>query len=263
MIRRIYMAYSVELGKALRRKGTYVPPLLVVAAILAVLITRPILRDNVSDYAFIAYVTPLALDTVGLFLLLIFSASLVSPELGSGNIRQILVRPLLRREYLISKFLLGLTYATALTLLTGLVAWMIAGVFGDLRGVTFGGELVYSWWEMLRSYLFGALLGLAPLSAAVSFAMLMSTLTRSMGAAISLSVGVWIVVDLLKYELGIARYLFTTYPEQVWQVFISQCDGFNESWTPMVYYCLGSSGVACILFLTLAIVSLDRRDLNA
>ncbi|MCC6144523.1 MAG: ABC transporter permease subunit [Candidatus Hydrogenedentes bacterium] len=263
MIWRIYTAFTVELGKALRRKTTYAAPLLVVAAVALTLAYEPISRDGVSDYAFIAYVTPLALDSVGLILLLLFSASLVSPELGSGNIRQILVRPLLRHEYLIAKFLLGCTYATVLTVAVGVLSWAAAAGFGEVRGVTFGGELVYSWWEMLRAYLYGAALGLLPLSAAVAFALFISTVTRSTAAAMTLVIGLWIVVDLLKYRFGVARFLFSSYIEQVWQVFILRCDGINESWMPMVFYCAGSSIGACVLFLILAIWALDRRDLSA
>ena len=96
MIVRVWIAYKLEVLKAIRLKFTYLGPALVVLTVAAMPLLQRFERDGVSDYAFIAYTTPVALNLVGLILLLAYCASLVSNELASGTIRTLLVRPLRR-----------------------------------------------------------------------------------------------------------------------------------------------------------------------
>ncbi len=263
MIRRIWIAYTVELGKVLQLKHTYVGPLLVVLAVLCAPLVRPVFRDGASDYGFIAYVTPLALGFLGFFMLLVFCGTLVSQELASGSLRQVLVRPIHRHEYLASKLLIGMTYATILTVLTVAGSWSVAYFRGELRGVTYGGELVYTGDQMWWSYALGALLVLAPLWAGVAYAVLFSTLTRSPIVAISSAVGLWLALDMIKYPLGIDWAVFWSYLDRPWEVFTGRCDAIEFSWFPMVWYCLGVSAITMAVCAALAMVVFHRRNLSA
>jgi len=263
MIRRIWTAYSVEMAKALGRRTTYIGPVLVALAVFSPLLADPIAKDGVSDYSFIACATGVAQNLLGLLLVLTFSAGLISSELASGTIRLTLVRPVRRAEYYVAKLLLGMTYAAALGLVVAVVAWGTAFSLGELRGITSGGEIVFTGTRMALTYAAGLVLSLLPQFAAVSFALMISSLTRSTGAAIGVTIGLWLLVDIVKSPLGIAAYLFSSYMQTPWAVFAYQCDNIPSSWSPGAYYCVGTSLAAMAVFITVGIAALHRRDLQA
>ena len=222
-------------------------------------LVHPIHHGDTSAYHYIAYVTPLALDFLGFLLVLVYCAGLVSPELGSGAIRHALVRPLRRHEYLLAKLMMGMSYALLLTLLVAGTSWAVAFALGDLLGIAYGGELVYTDDQMLAAYGLGALLGLAPRFAAVAYALMISVCTRSAVAAVGAATGIWIVVDMLKYPLHVDAFVFSTYLETPWQVFINRCDAIDSSWWPAAPYCLASSTACVVLCTAVAAVVLRRR----
>lgn len=263
MTTRVFRAYLFEMYKAIHYPYTLFGPALVLLVVLSAPLLHPMSKDGVSDYGFIAYVTPVALNFLGFLLLLIYCAGLVSSELGSGTIRQVLVRPVRRHEFLIAKLLSGMTYAVLLTGVAAVSSWTVAWILGDLVGVNFGGELLYTREQMSNAYLMGTALSLLPQWAGVSYAILLSTLTRSPVAAASTAAGLWIAVDLVKYPLGIEPFLFSTYLEKPWTVFASRCNAIDTPWFPMVWYCAGSSLAVFVVCAAAAMLVLHRRNLSA
>jgi ABC-type transport system involved in multi-copper enzyme maturation permease subunit len=262
-MRRIWLAYTVEMVKAARLKFTYLGPVLVVLAVLGATLVYPVRADGVSDYDFIAKTTPLVLNLLGWLLVVVYCAGLVSSELGSGSIRLLAVRPVLRRELLAAKVLHGMTYALLLMVLVGGGSWLVAMTAGELRGIQIGGEVLFTGTDMALAYLLGAAVALGTQLAAVAYAIMVSTLTRSTGAAVGSALGVWILVDLVKYPLGVSAFLFTTYMETPWQVFAGRCGGLDEPWLPPAMYCVSASAVAAAAFVAVAVVALNRRNLTA
>lgn len=260
---RIFNAFGVEFSKAVRQKQTYIGPFVVLMILLAALIAQPVSRDGHQDYAYIAYVTPIAVNSAGFLLVLLYASMLISQELGSGSIRQILVRPIHRGEYLAAKFLLGCAFALLLALTSAGGAWGLAYAFGDLRGISFGGELVHGPEAMLSAYLGGLLLGLVPTFAGVACAVAVSTATRSSVTAVTVVIGGWLLVDLLKYPLGIEAWVFTTHLEGAWQVFNDRCLGLDSPWRPRLKQSLVSSGAVMAAALIAGAIILRRRNLTA
>ena len=262
MIARVWNAYCVEVDKALRRKLTYAGPLLVTIAMGLMPLMREIARDGVGDYGFVAFATPVVLNLLGLFFLLTYCAGLISTELGSGTICLVVVRPLRRQEFVLAKLTLALTYATFLVVLTAALSWGMALAFGDLAGVSFGGEMLYTNMDMLTAYLLGVALSLPPLYAAAAFAVMISSLTRSSGAAVACTIGIWLLIDTVKHPLRIAPYLFSTYIETPWNVFAGRCNGLDYTWSPAVWYLLGASLAALCIFSAVSMAALSARSLR-
>ena len=65
MITRVWLLYRIEISKAIRRRQAYLGPVLLVAAVVFSTLVHPIAQDDVADYGFIAYVTPLSLGFLG------------------------------------------------------------------------------------------------------------------------------------------------------------------------------------------------------
>ena len=262
MIRRIWVAYRLELSKALRMKLAYAGPILALLIVVSMTQVHPVFQDSRTGYGFIADATAVTLNLFGLLVVLMYSAMLLASEFNSGVIRTIAVRPILRREYVIAKMLHGMTYAVLLTAVVGAGSWGVALASGSLTGVTFGGELIYANSEMAYTYLLGVAMGLLPQFAAVAYAVMISTLSRSPGSAIGVTVALWFVVDLVKYPLRIAPFLFSTYIEYPWQPFLDRADGLEARWFPQGYYCIGTSVAAFILFTAVAVIVMNRRNLQ-
>ena len=260
--RRVGALYTVECSKAIRQRQTYTGPVLVVLVILLAPLAHPLAKDGLSDYGFIAYVTPLALNFLGYILLLIFVGGLVASEIEGGTLRGLLLRPVRRSEIYMAKLLVACSYATVLTLAAGVTCWALATAFGELRGIQVGGELLYTSDDMAWAYIGGSLLALLPQWAGACVGLLYSTLSRSTAASISLSIGTWIVLDFIKYPLGIDRYVFTTYLDAPWRVFTDYCDGLSSAWFPMFAYCLLSSVLVGGMTTALGLWVFNRRNLG-
>ncbi len=263
MLGRVWLLYRIEIIKALRRRQAYAGPLLLVFVVVVSTFVHPVEQDGIADYGFIAYVTPLSLGFLGYIMLLVFSASLVASELDQGAIRGTLVRPVTREDFLAAKVLTGFSYAALLTTVVAISSWAVTWLRGDLLGVQLGGELVYTSEQMLAAYAGGALLALLPKCAGVSLAILFSTASRSATTAISLSLGTWIVLDLVKYPLNAAPFVFTTYLEAPWQVFSQRCDALDYAWFPMAWQCALASLAVIGASLALALTIFRRRNLGS
>jgi ABC-type transport system involved in multi-copper enzyme maturation permease subunit len=262
MIARIWRAYLAEVIKGVRLRQAWAGPVVMLVALGIAPFMRSILRDGRSDYDFIAYVTPATLNLLGFLMLLAGCASLVAPEIGGGSIRLFLVRPVRRGEYLMAKFLAGASYAVLLTAITAAGTWATAWALGELHGVAVGGELVHTGEAMAQSYAIGAALSLLPMLAGVACALLASVCARSSGTAVAVSVGLWLGMDMVKHPLGIDAYVFTTYLETPWQIFVNRCDGLDAAWWPMAGWCAAVSVGTAVPALVLAALVLHRRDFS-
>ena len=262
MIGRIWIAYRIELIKALHLRFVYIGPILVLGVVLCLPQLHPVARDGYSDYGFIARATSMTVSLLGLLLVMTFCAGLVSSEVSGGVIRSVLVRPIRRVEFLVAKYMLGVTYALLISISAAATSWAVVAVAGDVAGVTYGGEVLFTNQEMLRDYMLGFLVHLLPLTATVAYAVMISTFSRNSGVAVGTAVAVWAAVDATKYPLGIAPFLFTTYFEFPWRIFTEQARGLEASWQPEIFYCAAASLGAAFLFTGTAAAMFNRRDMH-
>ncbi|MBI5094065.1 MAG: ABC transporter permease subunit [Candidatus Hydrogenedentes bacterium] len=261
MISRIWSAYAVEIAKAIRQRHVYLGPALVLFVVVCAPLQYSLGGEHSNGFGFVAYATSIV-NVLGLILILSYSASLVSSELSSGAIRNVMVRPLYRHEFLAAKLLLGMSYALLITLTTGAASWAIAKGFGDVTAVSYGGEVIYTAYDMVRSYCLAVALALVPLSAGVAYAITVSCLTRSTAAAVTGSIGIWLVVDIVKHRLHISAFLFSSYLESPWQVFKDRCDGLDSAWFPMATHAMLASVGALLVFCAAAVAIFRRKDLH-
>lgn len=231
MITRILNAYIVELIKAARLPFTYIAPVLVVLAVIAAPLAYPVSRDQMSDYGFAAYAVQMSLNILGFLMVLLYCANLIASETASGTIRSVLLRPIYRREFFIAKALMGLSFATLISVFAGTAAWCMVFLIGDLAGVYYGGEMIYTDGQMRLAYVQALALGLLPLYAGVSYALLISVLAKNTTTAVGTAIGLWVFTDTIKYPLNVAPYLFSSYLESPWTSFIHRANAIE---TPLV-----------------------------
>jgi ABC-type transport system involved in multi-copper enzyme maturation permease subunit len=258
---RIGAAYSAETFKTLRQRQWIAGPLLIVAITLGMLLPHPMTK-TVSGYAFIADAVSVSVCTVGFLLVLLFSASLVAPEADSGVLRGVLARPVLRRDVLIAKWLLGCTYAGIVLLAGAGTAWALALTLSDLTGVTFGGELIHGQMEMRNTFVLAVAGSFVPLAAAVSFGLMFSVLARTAGGAFVGTFIIWMALEAVKYPFNMASFVFSTHIETPWLVFRGYCAEIDVGWFPDMWYCLGASAGTCVVCLLVSFVAFERRNFS-
>ena len=260
MIRRILAAYLVEIAKYSRLFSPWFGPGVVVLAVAAALFVHPIARDGSSDFAFVGYAVPASLNLIGFLMLLVYSAGLVAGEVERGTIRTVLVRPLHRVEFLAAKLLNAMTYAILLTFLAAISAWALCALLGEVSGVDYGGELIYTSQEMNAAFAVALLLNLAPYLTGAAYGVMVSTLVRRSATAVTAAVGGWLVVDYAKHALQIDRYLFSTYLDQSWTVFSDRCKGLPTPFFPDAAVGLAVCAAWSALFVGVAFAVMRRRN---
>ena len=250
--RRLLSLLAAEWIKHSRSPLPYLGLLLISALSAATLFLHPVSRDGASDFDFIAQAVPASLNLAGFLVSTVFAASLIAVEVESGAVRTVLVRPIHRHEFLLAKLAVGMAYAGLLTLVAVGTAWICAIALGELTGISFGDELIFATNEIYGALVLAALFNLPPYFAGVAYALCISTLVRRPVAAVGIAVGSWLLADYLKYPLGIARGLFTTYLDRSWIVFQDRCNAIESPYFPEV---LTSSVVSAAWFVTFTAVA--------
>jgi ABC-2 type transport system permease protein len=260
VIRRILSAYLVEVIKYSRLFFPYFGPAFVLLAVFATLLVHPLAGGGASDFAFVGYAVPAALNIVGFLMLLVYAAGLVAGETESGTIRTVLVRPLRRAEFLAAKLLNAMSYAALLTAVATVGAWGVAAIGGQVSGIEYGGELLYTGQEMNAALAAAALLNLAPHLTGAAYAVMISTLARRSATAVGGAVGGWLLVDYAKHALRFDRYIFSTYLDESWVVFSDRCGGLATPFFPGAATGLAVCAVWFALFVGIAFAAIRRRN---
>lgn len=179
------------------------------------------------DFAFTAQVTSAMLGLPMLLVALIVPAAITAYEWQQGTIRNILARPVRRGPFLLGKVVFGFGYGVIILVITAAAAWLPLYMPGSVRAVSLGGDLLYTAGEMQRAYLFACGLFLVNLAAVSAFSVALGAVFRSTAAAVSAGIALWLIVDIIKYPLGIDRYIIFTYWDSVWTPFIDRADGWE------------------------------------
>lgn len=253
-----------EITKAARRKLPYFGFLM---GGLVCLLTFAIARETggrnaANAWAYVALSMQLVFTDIGLIFILVFAAMLLAEETRSGTIRAALAAPLSRSEFYLAKAAAGLLYMIVMSLVCLVLSALLARVrfrFGPV--VDSLGE-VYSQKTALSNLLLAWLLSWIPLVAVVCYGLCLSTVIRSSGAAVAVSIGTVYVIDFTKHLVGLDPYISTRYIGYPWQVLLQVAQGVDYQWRPEVWKMLGLCGVYAVVTFGVGLILFVRQDLN-
>jgi ABC-2 type transport system permease protein len=198
----------------------------------AALIPQPTVMDAYAQY----------LKNIGQFIILLallVSMGAVAIEKEKGTAAMILVKPLPRGAFLLSKFCaLSLTFIVGLGLATLAAYYYTVYLFGAVDFI--------AWLAMNALVLAYALMYIA-------ITLLFSTLVRSQAAAAGLSVGALMIFALLGVVPAFTSYL----PAQLLDWSLGVLTGSSQSYWPALWITLGVT-TACLLVAWLVF---DRQEL--
>jgi ABC-type transport system involved in multi-copper enzyme maturation permease subunit len=215
-----------------------------------------------NGWTYVAFSMQLVFSDVGPVFIVVFSAMLLSEETGTGTMRALLGAPVYRWELYIAKAITGLIHALLFSIISLLCSIALArwhhhfGAVGDTYGVVYGRGL------LVRESLFAYGLSLIPLFTLVMYGLLLSTIVRTPGAAVSAAVSTLFIIDFTKHLAGLDAYIFTRYFDYPWMTLQLISQGMEYQWVPEVWKMIGLCGVSAAVMFLAGLITFVREDLN-
>jgi ABC-2 type transport system permease protein len=215
-----------------------------------------------NGWGYVAFSMQLVFTDLGPIFIINFAATLLSQETGNGTIRAALAAPVHRWELYLAKAAAGLLYMLVLSLVALVLSVALAKInyhFGDV-GDSFG--VVYSRGKAWHEFLLGYALSWIPLMALVAFGLLVSTIIRTPGTAVTVATGSLLIVDFTKNLVGLGPYIFTKDIGYPWVVLLQLSQGTDYQWQPEVWRMIVLSAVFAIIAFGAGLAIFTREDLN-
>lgn len=255
---------GIEAEKIIRKKSSAIMIVLLMIVQIILAVSSYKFRTKELDLGTGFQVAAFSIQyTLQLFALIVlaFSSMALSGEISSGTAKTILARNIRRRDFIIGKalalFIISLV-VLAVIYLTGLVT----GYFGGgLIALKDGGYTLTSVGRLTGSCFTSMLLFIPPLAALISFGILISTLIRGAGGAVSTGIILFIVLQMLSQVDKINTWLFSTYLSQPINIYAKITEGIFLMKQSYIYWNIGISSISTLLFLGLSIVIFSKKDL--
>jgi ABC-type transport system involved in multi-copper enzyme maturation permease subunit len=253
-----------EVVKAVRRKLPYFGLLMGgLICVLTYIVADEVGSANTANaWGYVALSMQLVFTDIGLIFVLVFAAMLMSDETRSGTIRAALAAPLYRWEFYLAKAATGLLYMVAMSLVCLVLSVLLARAHYHFGPVADSLGEIYTGRTVLANFLFAWLLSWVPLGTIVFYGLFLSTIIRSSGAAVAVSIGTLYVIDFTKHLVGLDPYIFTKYMGYSWQVLGQIAQGVSYQWQPEIWKMLGLCGAYGIGAFLAGLILFLRQDLN-
>lgn len=264
-LQRVTASTRSELTKVRGQRFPYIVGFLGVAVVVVHFIgkrmTEPELDTN--GFGFVVLSMQMSLALVGALFLAAFGATLMAGEISGGSVRLFLARPIRRTEYFVGKAVAALAVEVSIVVVTVIVSFAVAATFADLGDMVDGEVVIYGRGVMLTNLLLACTACVATVYASVSFGLMVSAWSRSVGAAVASTIGVCLFLDVAKVLLGIEAYVFTSYVDAPLVKLSEMTDGLaGFAWGTSLWRACGVCLVSAAVFLLVGTVGLCRRDLN-
>jgi len=253
-----------EIVKATRRRLPYFGLLMggLICVLTCVVASESGAANTTNAWSYMALSMQLVFSDIGLIFVLVFAAMLMADETRSGTIRAALAAPLYRWEFYLAKAATGLLYMVAMSFVCLVLSALLARVHYRFGTVADSLGEIYSQRVALGNFLLAWVLSWVPLAAIVFYGLCLSTVIRSSGAAVAVSIGTLYVIDFTKHLVGLDPYIFTRYIAYPWQILGQIAQGVNYQWQPEIWKMLGLCGVYAVVTFTAGLILFLRQDLN-
>jgi ABC-type transport system involved in multi-copper enzyme maturation permease subunit len=253
-----------EITKAARRKLPYFGFVAAGVACMVIYFVGGQVSNTATanGWGYVSFSMQLVFSDIGPVFVVVFAAMLLAEETGTGAIRAALAAPVYRWELYFAKAVTGLLYMIVFSAAALIFSAALAKVryqFGPV-GDSFG--VVYSRNQAAAQFLLGYTLSWIPLSALVMYGLLMSSVIRSPGAAVAVSISSLFLIDLTKHLVGLDAWFFTRYINYPWLTLNQLAQAMDYKWGAELWKMAGLSGVSALVAFVAGLVIFVRQDLN-
>jgi ABC-type transport system involved in multi-copper enzyme maturation permease subunit len=218
--------------------------------------------DAANAWGYVTLSMQIVFTDIGLIFVLVFSAMLMADETRSGTIRAMLAAPLYRWELYAAKAIMGLLYMIVISVATLALSIVLAKARYRFGAVSDSFGVIYSQNKVLGNFLLAFVLTWIPLGAIVLYGLFISTIVRSPGAAVAVSIGTLYIIDFTKHFVGLDPYIFTRYISYPWQIVQQMAQGVDYQWSPEVWKMIGLCSLYGIIVFAAGLLIFVRQDLN-
>lgn len=198
----------------------------------------------------------------------IFSSMLVASDTSRGTLRTLLPQPITRFQFLTAKLLTGQFYLFILFAVNIVFAYIISQSY-PIIPVNDDMGFIPDGFKQIGIFSIGLFFTLIPQIATVCFAFFISAYSKTVATAIGVAVG--IILSLMPLQIMIrfgdftlGDWLFSSYYDTGMKVVGNKISGIYDQWDQSsIYYLLGTSIAATLLFLILSYKTFLSRDLNS
>ncbi len=278
MIDRIKTLTSVELYKLARQKFSYLLIAFVVFnGVLVGIGSRvfPAIMSALSGgggapafdgYTFASIIASGTFSAVGAgtIAMLAYSGSMVAAETDSGTLKNILVRPLYRREFIAAKALALLFYCAvvvAVTAVLSLLAGALAYGLGDIA-IQETGEVYRTQSEMLRNLGVMYAMDLMSIYAVACMGLFLSVMINNGGWAVITALVLYFPVMFLKNFDVFSPWIFTAYMDLGQNVLREMAVVKSKTWLPELYYFIAVNIATIAVLLAASVIVFERKEIS-
>ena len=186
----------------------------------------------------------------------------MADETGTGTIRSALAAPVHRWELYLAKAVIGLFYMMVLSAAALLFSATLAKIHYHFGAVADSAGVVYGRNQAMQELLVSYALSWIPLSALVMYGLLISTIVRTSGAAVTVGISTLFVIEFTKHLAGLDPYIFTRYITYSWLNLLQIAQGMDYQWRPEVWKMIELSGVSAAVTFAAGLILFVRQDLN-
>jgi len=215
-----------------------------------------------NAWGYVGFSMQMIFSDIGPVLVIAFAARLVAEETGAGTIRAALAAPVRRWEFFLAKAVMGLIYMMILSATALLCSVALGSIHYHFDAVTDSAGVVCSRTQALQGLLAAYALSWIPLTALVMYGLLISTVIRNTGAAVSVGISSLFLIEFTKHLAGLDPYIFTRYIDYPWQVLQQLSQGMDYQWRPEVWSMILLSTVSALVTFGAGLIIFVKQDLN-
>lgn len=255
---------GVEFEKIARKRSSVIllVLMLVFQVVLAVVGYKMRIREMELGTGFqvTAFSLQYVLQALVLVILSMSSISL-SREISSGTIKTVLARNISRKELILGKFTALFFTAFIALILAYLTGLLLGYFFGGLEPLKDGNYLLCSTGSLISGHVASLLLFIPPLTALISFGILISVFIRGTGGAVATGIISFFFLEMLSQVDQIDKYCFTKYLKLPIDSYAKMAEGIFLTQKSAIYWNLGVSTVCTLVFLGVSVVVFSKKDL--
>ncbi len=266
-MKKIFALFNIELTKLRHQRFPFFSLLFTLLFAIAAAVLRNSLSS--SDSLTIGKATGWQIFTFAVswgfqpatLMLLIVSINLVAEEFSERTIKNILTRPVLRTQFLLAKILTMIFLVVIFVGALYVVGFFSGAGFGSFGNLEERGYILVKGHTIFLNLLLAFFCSLVTLSVVGVFGIFMSILMPRPGIAIGVCVGSYFALNVAAQFDRVSKFIFTYYTSYPINTVKEISFGLAASWTPKIFWCLGTDlGWMALLFF-LANWILKRKDI--
>jgi ABC-2 type transport system permease protein len=218
--------------------------------------------ETANAWGYVGFSMQMVFTDIGPIFIITFAAKIVADETGTGTIRAALAAPVHRWELYLAKVVTGLLYMIIISAAALLFSVALSQIHYRFDAVGDSAGVVYGRSQVMQQFWLSYALSWIPLSALVMYGLLISTVIRNPGAAVTVGISTLFIVEFTKHLVGLDPYIFTRYITYSWLNFLQIAQGMDCQWRPEVWKMIELCGFSAAVTFITGLVIFVRQDLN-